>query len=103
METTHTTALVAVYAGRTLSESQIVAVSADPALVAEVCSRLVSELERPPRMGDETLGSIRRARAKTLRRMRRAALRAPPPAELLRKLAVHPQAPSGRGADGPNS
>lgn len=62
---------VAVYRGRTVSESRLIAVSADPVLVAEVTTRILTE-----RHGDESdpvVDCIERGRREALRLIKKEA------------------------------
>ena len=58
------TTFVAVYRGRTIGEAKLVAVSVEPALVAEVVARLL-EGQRP-RPGDSAIGFLEQGRRKAL-------------------------------------
>ncbi len=59
---------VALYRGRTIAESTIVAVSADPALVADFAARLLQQPVEPEATEDDpVLRSVEQGRRKALR------------------------------------
>jgi hypothetical protein len=65
------TTFVAIYRGSTVAEARLVAVSADPALVADVSGRL---LQRPlDETADPVIGSLERGRRAALRMIKREA------------------------------
>ena len=65
--------LVAVYRGKTVGDAHLIAVSADPALVADVSARLLcTDQEGQP---DEVVRSLEAGRRRALRQMLKEALR----------------------------
>ena len=65
------TSFVALYRGRTVSSARLVAVSADPALAADVSGRL---LQAPPTVGqDQVVASLEQGRRAALRLIRQEA------------------------------
>lgn len=60
---------LAVYRGRTVAEARMVAVSADPALVAEVVDRLLDQPQEPT--DDPVVRAIDHGRAAALRLIKR--------------------------------
>ena len=66
------TTFVALYRGETVASAKLVAVTADPGLVADVSSRL---LEGPPApmQGDPVLAGLERGRRAALRLIRKEA------------------------------
>ncbi len=59
---------LALYRGRSVAEARMVAVSADPALVADFASRLLQQPAEPAEGADDpVITSIERARRKALR------------------------------------
>jgi hypothetical protein len=69
------TSFVAIYRGPTISAARLIAVSADPSLVAEVCDRLLTS--PPPDDPDSITAGIERGRRAALRLIHREASRAP--------------------------
>ena len=65
------TSFVALYRGSTIASARLVAVSADPALAAEVSERLLRE--SPPSAQDQVLSTLEQGRRAALRLIRKEA------------------------------
>lgn len=59
------TSFLALYRGRTVGEARLVAVTADPEVVAEFAARLLQK--SPPDDGDPVAGTVEDARQQALR------------------------------------
>ncbi len=66
--TTSASTFIAVYRGRTASDARLIAVSADPGIVADVVGRILTAPERVT--GDPVVQPIDRARRRALRLIR---------------------------------
>ncbi len=70
MGSSRTSTFVAIYRGRTASDARLVAVSADPAIVATVIGQILAE-RRPGAAEDPVVEGIDRARRHGLRLIQR--------------------------------
>jgi hypothetical protein len=59
------TTFVAIYRGRTISDARLIALSADPALVADVTARILQE--RSAEESDPIIASLEKGRREALR------------------------------------
>ena len=66
MRTSPASTFIAIYRGHTASDARLVALSADPILVATVVAQLLRERD-PGASGDAVIGAIDRARRRGLR------------------------------------
>jgi hypothetical protein len=60
------TSFLALYRGETIATAQIVAVAADPTLVADFAKRMLDEPEKPAKQ-DAVLGEVEQGRRQALR------------------------------------
>jgi len=70
MDSSRASTFIAIYRGRTASDARLVALSADPALVARVVAAILAAPE-PGRRDDPVVGAIDRARRQSLRLIQR--------------------------------
>jgi hypothetical protein len=63
------TTFVAIYRGQTISSARLIALSADPALVSDVSTRLLQE--RSAEIADPVIQSVERGRTAALRLIKR--------------------------------
>lgn len=70
------TTFIGLYRGETVGEAKIVAVSADPQLVAEVAARLLQQDTDAPKEADPVLFAMHQGRRRALRIVKTGAVHA---------------------------